>query len=115
MKEASEERNVHPAVRLANDCLLKNACEGLPCWLGGKEPVGSVPDLGGAHCHALRSSQACAPQLRSPCSGAWEPQLLEPVRPGHALDSRRGPRSERLVPQLEKSPALATETQHSPK
>ena len=30
VQEASEERNVHPAVRLADDCLLKNACEAFP-------------------------------------------------------------------------------------
>ena len=36
--------------------------------------LGSIPSLGRSH--MLQSNQACAPQLLSLCSRAWDPQLL---------------------------------------
>ena len=37
---------------------------------------GSIPDIGRSH--KPQSNKACAQQLLSLCSGAWEPQLLSP-------------------------------------
>ena len=38
--------------------------------------IGLIPSLG--RCDMLWSNKACAAQLLSLCSGAWEPQLLDP-------------------------------------
>ena len=52
--------------------------------------TGSIPDPG--RFHTPRSKEACVPQLLSPCSRAWEPQLMKPTHPrAHTLQQEKPP------------------------
>ena len=48
--------------------------------------MGSIPGLGGPH--MWQNNLACAPQLPSLCSKAWEPQLLKPPCPRACVPQR---------------------------
>ena len=58
--------------------------------------TGSIPGL--ERSHMPRNNKACAPELLSLCSRAWEPQLLSPCTLEPVLCNRRSHCNEKLVP-----------------
>ena len=81
-----------------------------------------IPDLGRSH--MLCSNEACAPELLSLCSRAWDLHLLTPRCPrAHAVQQEKPLKQEDWALQLESGPHLlqlrkthaAVKTQHSQK
>ena len=64
--------------------------------------MGSIPGL--RRWHRPRSHEAHVPQLLSPCSRAWEPQLLKPECPRACAQQEKPPQWEARAQQLESSP-----------
>ena len=63
--------------------------------------------------HTLWSNQACEPQLRSPCSRAWESKPLKPVLLEHVLRNKRSHSITSAHTTSGKSLRTATKTQCS--
>ena len=75
--------------------------------------MGSIPGPGASQ--VPQRNQACALQILSLLSRAWEPQMRKPAHPGaHALQQKKPPQREAQAPQLESSPHyLQLEKLHS--
>ena len=52
------------------------------------------------------TTEAPVPQLLSPCSRTWEPQLLQPTHPRALAAQQKSLQEEALVWRLERSPCL---------
>ena len=66
------------------------------------QETGSIPHVGGSH--VSQSNGACAPQLLSLCSRAWELQLRKPVSTAAHAQRQEKPRQwEAHAPQPESS------------